>query len=93
MRKADETASLSPDLKTMVSVGDSTDVYLFEVIDGGREFKKIGVYNGELRSVCVLMSAATDPAFSTSWSKDGRKFAVASQGAPESFHGVIATDV
>jgi len=31
----------------MVSVGDSTDVYLFEVIDGGREFKKIGVYSGE----------------------------------------------
>ncbi len=32
----------------MVSVGDSTDVYLFEVIDGGREFKRIGVYTGEL---------------------------------------------
>ena len=31
----------------MVSVGDSTDVFLFEVIDGGREFKRIGVYNGE----------------------------------------------
>jgi hypothetical protein len=32
----------------MVSVGDSTDVYLFEVIEGGREFRKIGVYSGEL---------------------------------------------
>jgi len=30
----------------MVSVGDSTDVYVFEVIDGGREFKRIGTYNG-----------------------------------------------
>lgn len=41
-------ASLSPDLKQMVSVGDSPegDVYLFEVIDGGRDFRKIGVYNG-----------------------------------------------
>ena len=63
------TASLSPDLRTMVSVGDSTDVYLFEVIDGGKDFRRIGVYTG-----------STDSAFSTSWSKDGRKFAVASQG-------------
>ncbi|CAD6581228.1 MAG: hypothetical protein TREMPRED_002944 [Tremellales sp. Tagirdzhanova-0007] len=61
-------SSLSPDLKTMVSVGDSTDVYLFEVVNGGREFKRIGIYN-----------AATDSGFSTAWSKDGRKFAVASQ--------------
>ena len=52
----------------MVSVGDSTDVYLFDVIDGGREFKKIKVLN-----------AGTDAGFSTAWSKDGRKFAVASQ--------------
>ena len=41
-----DTASLSPDLKNMVSVGDSTDVFLFEVIDGGREFKRIGTYSG-----------------------------------------------
>ncbi|WVQ78405.1 hypothetical protein IAT38_000491 [Cryptococcus sp. DSM 104549] len=61
-------SSLSPDLKHMVSVGDSTDVNLFEVVDGGREFRKIAVYN-----------AATDAGFSTAWSKDGRKFAVASQ--------------
>nr|XP_019013613.1 uncharacterized protein I206_01683 [Kwoniella pini CBS 10737]OCF52394.1 hypothetical protein I206_01683 [Kwoniella pini CBS 10737] len=61
-------ASLSPDLKTMVSVGDSTEVTIFEVIDGGREFRKIAVYD-----------AATDAGFSTAWSKDGRKFAVASQ--------------
>lgn len=56
----------------MVTVGDSTDVFLYEVIDGGREFRKIGVYSG-----------ATDSesgwGFSTAWSKDGRKFAVASQ--------------
>lgn len=41
------TASLSPDLRTMVTVGDSADVYLYEVIDGGRKFRKIGVYTGE----------------------------------------------
>ncbi|WRT67211.1 uncharacterized protein IL334_004177 [Kwoniella shivajii] len=61
-------SSLSPDLKTMVSVGDSTEVSIFEVIDGGREFRKIAIYD-----------AATDAGFSTAWSKDGRKFAVASQ--------------
>ncbi|WVF72104.1 hypothetical protein IAT40_006916 [Kwoniella sp. CBS 6097] len=61
-------SSLSPDLRTMVSVGDSTDVNVFEVIDGGREFRKIAVYE-----------AASDAGFSTAWSKDGRKFAVASQ--------------
>ncbi|KAL1405486.1 hypothetical protein Q8F55_009120 [Vanrija albida] len=61
-------SSLSPDLRTMVTVGDSTEVFIYEVLDGGREFRKIGVY-----------SAATDYGFSTAWSKDGRKFAVASQ--------------
>lgn len=61
-------ASLSPDLRYLVSVGDSTDVNLFEVINEGRDLRKIAVYN-----------AATDAGFSSSWSKDGRKFAVASQ--------------
>jgi hypothetical protein len=31
----------------MVSVGDSNEVYLFEVIGGGREFRKIGTYTGK----------------------------------------------
>ncbi|BEI91660.1 uncharacterized protein CcaverHIS019_0404800 [Cutaneotrichosporon cavernicola] len=61
-------SSLSPDLRTMVTVGDSTDVFLHEVLDGGQNFRRIGVYN-----------AATDSGFSTSWSRDGRRFAVASQ--------------
>ena len=39
-------ASFSPDLRTMVSVGDSTDVHIHEVIDGGRKFRKIATYNG-----------------------------------------------
>lgn len=69
----------------MVSVGDSTDVYLFEVLDGGREFRKIKQY-----------SAATDSGFSTAWSRDGRKFAVASQGewSPDDiFHRYKPTEV
>lgn len=32
----------------MVSVGDSTDVYLFQVLQGGQEFRKIRTLNGEL---------------------------------------------
>ncbi|OXG21572.1 hypothetical protein C366_01253 [Cryptococcus neoformans Tu401-1] len=61
-------SSLSPDLRYLVSVGDSTDVNLFEVINEGRDLRKVAVYN-----------AATDAGFSSAWSKDGRKFAVASQ--------------
>lgn len=53
----------------MVSVGDSNEVYLFDVMGGGREFKKIRTY-----------IAGTECGFSTAWSKDGRKFAIASQG-------------
>lgn len=30
----------------MVSVGDSEEVYLFEVVDGGREFRKVATYKG-----------------------------------------------
>jgi hypothetical protein len=30
----------------MVCVGDSEDVHLFEVIDGGREFHKVTTYKG-----------------------------------------------
>lgn len=40
------SASLSPDLRNMVSVGDSEEVYLFEVVEGGREFRKIATYKG-----------------------------------------------
>ena len=43
---ADPVASLSPDLKNMVCVGDSEDVHLFEVIDGGRDFQKVTTYKG-----------------------------------------------
>lgn len=42
-------ASLSPDLKTMITVGDTTEVYLYEVVGGGSEFRRIGVYKGEAR--------------------------------------------
>lgn len=71
----------------MISVGDSTDVSIFEVIDGGRDFRKIGLYHGGSPALLSIVlhtltghSAATDSGFSSAWSSDGRKFAVASQG-------------
>lgn len=38
---------MSPDLRYMVSVGDSPDVHLFEVVGGGREFRPVAVYKGK----------------------------------------------
>ena len=61
-------ASLSPDGKTMICVGDNHELYLYEVISGGVDFRLIRTYR-----------ASDDAGFSTSWSKDGKKFAVASQ--------------
>lgn len=62
------SASLSPDGKTMICVGDNHELYLYEVISGGIDFRLIRTYR-----------ASDDAGFSTSWSKDGKKFAVASQ--------------
>ncbi|GHJ84703.1 hypothetical protein NliqN6_1105 [Naganishia liquefaciens] len=61
-------SSLSPDGKTMICVGDNHELYLYEVISGGVDFRLIRTYR-----------ASDDAGFSTSWSKDGKKFAVASQ--------------
>lgn len=52
----------------MLVVGDTNDVFLYEIRGGGREFNKIARYEG-----------SRDAGFSTSWSADGRKFVVASQ--------------
>jgi WD40 repeat protein len=62
------SASLSPDGRTLICVGDNHEVYLYEVISGGSDFRLIRTYR-----------ASDDAGFSTSWSKDGKKFAVASQ--------------
>jgi hypothetical protein len=73
-------ASLSPDLKQMVSVGDSPegDVYLFEVIDGGRDFRKIGVYNGGSR--CTACACAdVQPRLTRASRQHGAKTAASSR--------------
>ncbi|KAL7412365.1 WD40-repeat-containing domain protein [Mrakia frigida] len=60
--------SLSPDGRTLLSVGDSNEVHLFSVLYGGEKYKKLATYK-----------AGDDAGFSTAWSPDGRKFAVAGQ--------------
>lgn len=60
-------SSLSPDQRTLIAVGDTPEVFIHSVSRSG-EHVKIATY-----------SASTDACFSTSWSPDGSKFAVASQ--------------
>ncbi|EPQ27205.1 uncharacterized protein PFL1_05128 [Pseudozyma flocculosa PF-1] len=60
-------SSLSPDRRTLVAVGDTPEVFIYHVRPNG-EYDKVATY-----------SASTDASFSTTWSPDGSKFAVASQ--------------
>ncbi|KAN0062891.1 hypothetical protein ACQY0O_004712 [Thecaphora frezii] len=60
-------SSLSPDRRTLIAVGDTPEVFVYHVRRDG-EFDKVATY-----------TASTDASFSTTWSPDGSKFAVASQ--------------
>lgn len=61
--------SISPDGKTLLAVGDTNDVFLYNLVAGDSvEFNRISKYR-----------AGSDANFSTAWSSDGRKFAVACQ--------------
>ena len=60
-------SSLSPDQRTLLAVGDTPEVFLYNVSRSG-EHVKVATY-----------TASSDAAFSTTWSPDGTKFAVASQ--------------
>ena len=69
----------------MVVVGDTTDVFLYDVIGGGSEFKRIGHYQGRrVQSVAWTkacdaelepagLQGSSDSGFSTAWSKEGGK--------------------
>lgn len=61
-------SSFSPDGKLVVSVGDTPEVFLYSVHPITGDLQKITSY-----------TAASDAAFSTSWSPDSLQFAVASQ--------------
>lgn len=60
-------SSLSPDQRTLIAVGDTPDVFIHSVSRSG-EHVKVATY-----------TASSDACFSTTWSPDGSKFAVASQ--------------
>ncbi|KAI8361946.1 WD40-repeat-containing domain protein [Mortierella sp. GBAus27b] len=60
-------ASVSPDGRKMVAVGDSNQVFLYDIsVAGG--YQKIGTY-----------TATSDASFSCAWNQSSDKFAVASQ--------------
>ncbi|KAF9217060.1 hypothetical protein CPC16_009016 [Podila verticillata] len=59
--------SVSPDGRKMVAVGDSTEVYVYDIsVAGG--YKNIATYN-----------VTTEASFSCAWNQSSDKFAVASQ--------------
>ncbi|CBQ69987.1 conserved hypothetical protein [Sporisorium reilianum SRZ2] len=60
-------SSLSPDQRTLIAVGDTPEVFIHSVSRSG-EHVKLATY-----------TASSDACFSTTWSPDGSKFAVASQ--------------
>ncbi len=60
-------SSLSPDQRTLIAVGDTPEVFIHSVSRSG-EHVKLATY-----------TASSDACFSTTWSSDGSKFAVASQ--------------
>ncbi|KAI1316868.1 hypothetical protein EDD11_009358 [Mortierella claussenii] len=60
-------ASVSPDGRKMVAVGDSNQVFLYD-ISVAAGYRKIGTY-----------TATTEASFSCAWNQSSEKFAVASQ--------------
>ncbi|KAI6042499.1 hypothetical protein EDC04DRAFT_3088512 [Pisolithus marmoratus] len=77
-------SSISPDGRTLLSVGDSPRIYLHQLTGGARvTFNPIATLNVPPPDT-QLYSAALAASFSTAFSADGMKFAVASQ------EGVVA---
>lgn len=78
-------ASISPDGRTLLSVGDSPKIYLHHLTGGSRlTFDHIITLNVPPPDDTRLYSATLAASFSTAFSADGIKFAVASQ------EGVVA---
>jgi len=78
-------ASISPDGRTLLSVGDSPGIYLHHLTGGSCiTFDPIMTLNVPPPDDTRLYSAALAASFSTAFSADGMKFAVASQ------EGVVA---
>lgn len=63
------SASVSPDGRRMVAVGDTNEVFLFDVLHNG------------FYDLAHVFEGSEDASFSTDWSCSSSQFAVASQGA------------
>lgn len=61
-------ASISPNSRICVAVGDTPEVHLFDCGSSG-SFRRM-----------QTLTSTSDAGFSTAWSSDGLKFAVSSQG-------------
>ncbi|EGN98621.1 hypothetical protein SERLA73DRAFT_181173 [Serpula lacrymans var. lacrymans S7.3] len=78
-------SSISPDGRTLLSVGDSPQIYLHQLNGGSRiKFTPIMSLSVPPPDVNLHSSSALAASFSTAFSGDGMKFAVASQ------EGVVA---
>lgn len=73
-------ASVSPDGRKMVVVGDDKKVHLFAVRPAGQY------------ELLTTMAAAIDANFSVSWTSDSEKFAVASQDGSVTVWDVRSTE-
>jgi len=89
-------ASVSPDGRKMVVVGDSSEVYLFDISAGG--YQRMATLTGisavrltrpKLTSTLI---ASQDAGFSASWNSSSDKFAVASQDGYVSVWDVRSTE-
>lgn len=78
-------SSISPDGRTLLSVGDSSNVYFHHISGGARlTFSPIKTLTIPAPDTSPYLSSSLAASFSTAFSSDGMKFAVASQ------EGVVA---
>ena len=82
------SVSISPDGRTLLCVGDTPEAYLFDISPGPKvTFSPLATYALPPPPPSALRSSPTHPpppfrslaCFTTAWSADGLKFAVASQ--------------
>lgn len=81
-------ASVSPDGKKMVVVGDTSQVYLYNISTSGN-YEKVSTLTGE---ALPLTKASSDAGFSCSWNQSSEKFAVASQDGYVSVWDIRSTE-
>ncbi|KAA1107534.1 hypothetical protein PGT21_017625 [Puccinia graminis f. sp. tritici] len=73
--------SVSPDSKTMVAVGDSSEVFIYDCQNAHQSNEPlIGDWRLGPRKIYLPGVSALTGSFSTSWNQYGDKFAVASEG-------------